>query len=106
MGSGRTEHQQMYCVPNGPIPDVGRSTDGGDCQELGAVLFVVTPESYGASMFTMLKVLFILLKHAKEIPTDDELRKAGFEPMRAESRFPYPSPYVLRMGSHRHHHRH
>jgi hypothetical protein len=53
-------------------------------------------------MFTMLKVLFILLKHAKEIPTNDELRRAGLEPVRIEPRMPYPSPLVLRQRHHRH----
>ena len=54
-------------------------------------------------MFTILKVLFILLKHAGEIPTNDQLRKAGYEPMRPEPRMPYPSPLVFKQGRHRHH---
>jgi len=64
---------------------------------------VVTPDAYLAGMFSIIKVLFILLKHAGEIPTNDQLRRAGLEPMHPEPRMPYPSPLVLRQRHHRHH---
>jgi len=54
-------------------------------------------------MFSIIKVLLILLKHAGEIPTNDQLRRAGLEPVHPEPRMPYPSPLVLRHRHHRHH---
>ena len=68
-----------------------------------AANFAHTPNSYLVGMFTILKVLFILLKHVGEIPTNDQLRQAGLEPMRPEPRIPYPSPLILRH-RHRSHH--
>lgn len=62
----------------------------------------VAPDSYGAGMISILKVLLILLKHAGEIPTNDQLRRAGLEPARPEPRMPYPSPLVFRQRHHRH----
>jgi len=62
----------------------------------------VTPAPYGDGMFSILKVLLILLKHAGDIPTNEQLRKAGLEPMRIEPRMPYPSPLVFRQRHRRH----
>jgi len=53
-------------------------------------------------MYKIIKALFILLKHAGEIPTNDQLRQAGLKPMYPEPRMPYPPPNLFRNG---HHHR-
>jgi hypothetical protein len=76
-----------------------RTADGIE----GLPSVAVTPDAYLGGMFSIIKVLLILLKHAGEIPTNDQLRRAGLEPMRPEPRMPYPSPLVFRRGHHRRH---
>ena len=55
-------------------------------------------------IWTFYKALFYLLRHARELPTDAQLRAAGVEPDHTPYIPPWAVQQMIRQGQHHHHH--